>query len=58
VASGFECPCHGSRYDENGRVISGPAPKALAWYGVTLSPREQLIVDLDKMVGPDFRLRA
>ena len=58
VGSGFECPCHGSRYDENGRVISGPAPKALAWYALTLSPRDELIVDLDKPVGPDFRLRA
>lgn len=58
VGSGFECPCHGSRYDENGRVISGPAPKALAWYALTLSPREELIVDLDKPVAPDFRLRA
>jgi len=58
VGTGFECPCHGSRYDENGRVISGPAPKALAWYAITLSPREQLIVDLDRPVGPEFRLRA
>jgi cytochrome b6-f complex iron-sulfur subunit len=58
VGSGFECPCHGSRYDDSGRVISGPAPKALAWYALTLSPREQLVVDLDHAVGPEFRLRA
>jgi cytochrome b6-f complex iron-sulfur subunit len=58
AGTGFECPCHGSRYDENGRVISGPAPKALAWYSLTLSPREQLMVDLDQRVGPEFRLRA
>jgi cytochrome b6-f complex iron-sulfur subunit len=58
VGTGFECPCHGSRYDENGRVIHGPAPKSLAWYSLTVSPREELIVDLDKPVGPEFRLRA
>jgi len=58
VAHGFECPCHGSRYDQNGRVISGPAPRALAWYAISLSPREQLVVDQDISVGPDFRLRA
>ena len=58
VEAVFECPCHGSRYDENGRVISGPAPKSLAWYAVTLSPRAELIVDLDHPVSPEFRLRA
>ena len=25
----FECPCHGSMFDLNGRVLSGPAPRAL-----------------------------
>lgn len=26
---GFECPCHGSRYDLNGMVLRGPASKNL-----------------------------
>jgi len=58
VGTGFECPCHGSRYDENGRVIGGPAPNPLVWYALSLSPRDELIVDLDHPVGPEFRLRA
>jgi len=27
---GFSCPCHASRYDAEGRPVSGPAPRPLA----------------------------
>eukprot|EP00802_Teleaulax_amphioxeia_P018506 Tamp_18699.p1 GENE.Tamp_18699~~Tamp_18699.p1 ORF type:complete len:256 (+),score=40.43 Tamp_18699:191-958(+) len=26
----FACPCHGSQYDKNGKVVRGPAPLSLA----------------------------
>ncbi len=55
---GFMCPCHGSQYDENGRVVRGPASQSLAWYSLSLTPRSQLLVDMDRTVGPDFRLRV
>jgi ubiquinol-cytochrome c reductase iron-sulfur subunit len=35
---GFACHCHGSRYDDSGRVVHGPAPRNLAvppYYFVT-----------------------
>lgn len=32
--AGFECPCHGSRYDRDGLVTKGPAPRPLAWLEV------------------------
>jgi len=31
---GFECPCHGSRYDAAGAVTKGPAPRPLEWLEV------------------------
>ena len=29
AGSGFECPCHKSRFDEEGRCLGGPAPRPL-----------------------------
>ncbi|MGZ4896264.1 MAG: QcrA and Rieske domain-containing protein [Candidatus Angelobacter sp.] len=34
TAEGFECPCHGSRYDRDGIVTKGPAPRPLDWLQV------------------------
>ena len=30
AANKFMCPCHGSQYDPNGKVVRGPAPLSLA----------------------------
>jgi Rieske Fe-S protein len=42
---GFDCPCHGSRYDLNGKVINGPAAKSLKSFPVRREG-EELVIDL------------
>jgi cytochrome b6-f complex iron-sulfur subunit len=55
----FLCPCHGSKYTGDGTNVSGPAPRPLAWYHLSIAPDDgQLVVDLAREVGRDFRLNT
>ncbi|MBU6399290.1 MAG: Rieske (2Fe-2S) protein [Verrucomicrobia bacterium] len=50
---GYHCPCHGSVFDEQGVVKSGPAPRALEWFLVALSKDNRLLVDKSQRVNAD-----
>lgn len=57
VTHRFLCPCHGSTYSGDGGNVSGPAPRPLAWYHLSVSPDDgQLVVDLAQEVERSFRL--
>ena len=55
---GYECPCHGSSFDGRGGTVSGPAPRGLDWYALSIAPDGQLVVDEGKRVkaGTFFRV--
>jgi cytochrome b6-f complex iron-sulfur subunit len=49
----FMCPCHGSQYDETGKVVRGPAPLSLALAHATVNEDDKLI--FSTWTEQDFR---
>jgi nitrite reductase/ring-hydroxylating ferredoxin subunit len=47
-SGGIVCPKHGSRFDNNGVPVEGPAKAPLFRYGVSVNADGHLIVDLGK----------
>ncbi len=50
-ATGFDCPCHGSKYGRDGSVLKGPAPKALPWLELKHLGGDNFLVDEGKTVA-------
>ena len=53
---GFQCPCHGSCYNDLGEVLSGAATKDLPWFELKKDVDGQIVVDLGRLVSPDEKL--
>ena len=48
----FICPCHGSQYDAEGRVLQGPAPRALPIITVVVKQNQIRLVDQSPSIDP------
>lgn len=48
--NGFRCPCHGSLFAPDGKVLKGPAPRDLEWYAIESLPGGQLVVNRSKVI--------
>lgn len=51
VEWGYQCPCHGSKFDSDGRILTGPAPVPLPWFRVFQGLDGQLVVDTGQRVA-------
>ncbi len=56
-ATGFDCPCHGSKFSEDGSLIQGPAGSPLAWFEMSQAPDGQLVVHTNRSVKVGTRFK-
>ncbi len=57
-ANMIACPCHGSKFNPEGKKIEGPAPRPLPHYSITLTADGELQVDKLQTIKADQVLRA
>jgi cytochrome b6-f complex iron-sulfur subunit len=57
-ANMIACPCHGSKFEPNGKKIEGPAPRPLPHFSVTLTADGELLVDKLQVIKADQVLKV
>ncbi len=49
-SQGFECPCHGSKYNFHGEYEDGPAPRNLDRFAVEVNAANELVIDTGTII--------
>lgn len=57
-ANMIACPCHGSKFREDGSKIEGPAPRPLPHLALSLTADGELLVDKLETVSPKDLLKV
>jgi len=52
------CPCHGSKFQPDGKKIDGPAPRSQPHYAINLTADGELQVDKQQIIKADQILKA
>ena len=51
-AENFFCPCHGSKFDREGRNLAGPAPRPLDRVQISVADDGRMMIDMDRIFDP------
>lgn len=50
TSQGFECPCHGSKYNQVGEYFAGPAPRNLDRFVIEVNESNELIIHTGQII--------